>query len=141
MKKTIFDDIDNLEKEAVLFGLKWETKAQIMEQIRNECLEIEEHLESKDNRTALQDEIGDLLHAAFSLCTYCNFDTELTLRKSLDKFEHRLNAMKAIAKEQGLENLQGKSFDELMRYWKLAKQRTLIPETASVSGTKKTLQP
>lgn len=140
MKKTIFDDIDNLEKEAVLFGLQWETKAQIMAQIRNECLEIEEHLESKDKRAALQDEIGDLLHAAFSLCTYCNFDTELTLRKSLNKFEHRLNAMKVIAKEQGLENLQGKSFDELMRYWDLAKQRTLIQETAGVRGTKKALQ-
>lgn len=140
MKKTIFDDIDNLEKEAVLFGLQWETKAQIMAQIRNECLEIEEHLEAKDKRAALQDEIGDLMHAVFSLCTYCNFDTELTLRKSLNKFEHRLNAMKDIAKERGLENLQGKSFDELMRYWDLAKQRTMIAENAGVHGTKKALQ-
>ncbi|RUR14194.1 MazG nucleotide pyrophosphohydrolase domain-containing protein [Legionella sp. km772] len=140
MKKTIFDDVDNLEKEAVLFGLQWETKAQIMAQIRNECLEIEEHLEAKDKRDALQDEIGDLMHAVFSLCTYCNFDTELTLRKSLNKFEYRLNAMKVIAKEQGLDNLQGKSFDELMHYWDLAKQRTMIPENAGVHGTKKALQ-
>lgn len=140
MKKTIFDDIEHLEKEAVLFGLQWETKAQIMTQIRSECLEIEEHLEAKDKRAALKDEIGDLLHAVFSLCTYCNFDTELTLRKSLDKFEHRLNAMKTIAKEQGLENLQDKAFDELMRYWELAKQRTLIPENVGVRGTKKALR-
>ncbi|HAU1304123.1 TPA: nucleotide pyrophosphohydrolase [Legionella pneumophila] len=140
MKKNIFDDIDNLEKEAVLFGLQWENKAQIMAQIRNECLEIEEHLDSNENRSALQDEIGDLLHAVFSLCTYCNFDTELTLRKSLDKFEHRLNAMKAITKEQGLKNLQGKSFDELMHYWDLAKQRTKIPENAGVRGTEKALK-
>ncbi|CZP95881.1 nucleoside triphosphate pyrophosphohydrolase [Legionella pneumophila] len=140
MKKTIFDDVDNLEKEAVLFGLQWETKAQIMAQIRNECLEIEEHLEAKDKRDALQDEIGDLMHAVFSLCTYCNFDTELTLRKSLNKFEYRLNAMKVIAKEQGLDNLQGKSFDELMHYWDLAKQRTMIPENAGVHGTKNALQ-
>lgn len=127
MKKTIFGDIEHLEKEAVLLGLQWETTAQIMAQIRSECLEIEEHLEKNDKRDALQDEIGDLLHAAFSLCTYCNFDTELTLQKSLDKFEHRLNAMKAIAKEQGLKNLQHKSFDELMSYWEMAKKRTLIP--------------
>lgn len=139
MKKTIFDDVDNLEKEAVLFGLQWETKAQIMAQIRNECLEIEEHLEAKDKRAALQDEIGDLMHAVFSLCTYCNFDTELTLRKSLNKFEHRLNAMRVIAKEQGLDNLQGKSFDELMHYWELAKKMTLIPENTGVRGTKKAL--
>lgn len=126
MQKTIFNDIDHLEKEAVLLGLQWETPAQIMAQIRSECLEIEEHLEQKNKEEALQDEIGDLLHAVFSLCTYCNFDTELTLRKSLDKFENRLTAMKTIIREQGLENLQGKSFDELMRYWALAKQRTQV---------------
>lgn len=135
MKKTIFDELEHLEKEAVFFGLQWETKAQIMTQIRNECLEIEEHLEANDKSDALQDEIGDLMHAVFSLCIYCDFDPELTLRKSLNKFEHRLNSMKAIAKEEGLVNLQGKSFDELMRYWELAKQRILIPEPTGLHGT------
>ncbi|WP_454785077.1 MazG nucleotide pyrophosphohydrolase domain-containing protein [Legionella sp. WA2024007413] len=139
MNKSIFDDLEHLEKEAALFGLQWETKAQIMAQIRSECLEIEEHLEAKDKRAALQDEIGDLLHAVFSLCTYCKFDTELTLRNSLNKFEQRLNAMKDIAKERGLENLQGKSVMELMHYWDLAKQRTTIPETAGIRGTPKAL--
>lgn len=137
MKKTIFSDIEHLEKEAIFFGLQWETTAQIMAQIRSECLEIEEHLEKDDNRAALQDEIGDLLHAVLSLCTYCNFDTELTLRKSLTKFENRLNAMKSIAKEQGLENLQNKSFDELMSYWDLAKQKTLISEITDVHVSSK----
>lgn len=137
MNKTIFDDIKHLEKEAILLGLQWETKGQIMAQIRSECLEIEAHLEAEDQRAFLQDEIGDLLHAVFSLCTYCNFDTELTLRKSLDKFEHRLNAIKTIAKEQGWENLQGKSFDELMSYWELAKQRTQRSENTAIRGTQK----
>ncbi len=136
---TIFDDIEHLEHEAVEFGLQWETTDQIMAQIRNECLEIEEHLHSSEQRDALQDEIGDLLHAAFSLCVYSNFDPETTLRKSLDKFEHRLNAMKDIAKEQGLSDLRGKSFDELMQYWDQAKARTKLPHHGKVSGTKKAL--
>lgn len=140
MQKTIFNDIEHLEKEAILFGLQWETTAQIMAQIRSECLEIEEHLDKEDKKEALQNEIGDLLHAVFSLCTYCNFDTELTLRKSLNKFEHRLTAMKTIAKEQGLKNLQGHSFDELMRFWELAKERTLNQAKTDICGTKKALQ-
>ena len=122
---TIFYDIEHLEHEAAEFGLQWETTDQIMAQIRNECVEIEEHLNSSEQRDALQDEIGDLLHAAFSLCVFSNFDPEITLRKSMDKFEHRLNAMKDIAKEQGLNDLKGKSFDELMQYWDLAKVRRL----------------
>ena len=124
---SVFDDIERLEKQAVSLGFQWETAAQIMTQIRSECLEIEEHLEVTDKQAALQEEIGDLLHAVFSLCTYCHFDTELTLQKSLNKFEHRLSAVKAIAKERGLDNLHGQSFDKLMHYWELAKQRTLPP--------------
>lgn len=135
----IFEEIEQLEQEAAAFGLQWETKDQIMTQIRNECLEIEEHLHSPEQREALQDEIGDLLHAAFSLCVFSNFSPELTLRKSLDKFEHRLNAMKDIAKEQGLVDLRGKSFDELMQYWEQAKIRTKLPQRGMVRGTKKAL--
>lgn len=123
---TILEEVEHLEKDAVAFGLQWETKEQIMTQIRNECLEIEEHLHFPEQRVALQDEIGDLLHAAISLCVFCNFSPELTLQKSLDKFEKRLNAMKDIAKEQGLTHVKGKSFDELMHYWAQAKARTKI---------------
>jgi ATP diphosphatase len=124
---TIFEEIEQLEQEAAVFGLQWETSDQIMTQIRNECLEIEEHLHFPEQREALQDEIGDLLHAAFSLCVFNNFSPEITLRKSLDKFEHRLNAMKELAKEKGLPHLRGKSFDELMQYWEQAKARTKLP--------------
>lgn len=135
----IFEEIERLEQDAAVFGLQWETKDQIMAQIRNECLEIEEHLHSLVQREALQEEIGDLLHAVFSLCVFCNFSPEFTLRKSMEKFEHRLNAMKDIAKEQGLPHLRGKSFDELMQYWEQAKARTQLPQQGKVSGTKKAL--
>lgn len=120
---TILKDLERLELEAVEFGLQWETKEQIMAQIRQECSEIEEHFHALGQKDALQDEIGDLLHAAFSLTVFCGLDPELTLRNSLNKFEHRLTAMKAIAKEEGLTHLKGKSFDELMQYWQLAKKR------------------
>ena len=122
----ILEKIEHLEKEAAAFGLQWETKEQIMTQILNECLEIEEHLHSPKQKEALQEEIGDLLHAAFSLCVFCNFSPELTLAKSLDKFEKRLNAMKEIVKEKGLTHLRDKSFAELMEYWEQAKARTQI---------------
>jgi uncharacterized protein YabN with tetrapyrrole methylase and pyrophosphatase domain len=118
---TILEKIKHLEQEAAAFGLQWETNDQIMAQIRSECLEIEEHLYEPEHRKELQDEIGDLLHAVFSLCVFCNFDPELTLGKSLDKFQHRLNTMKSIAREHGLTDLKGKSFDELMKYWEQAK--------------------
>lgn len=136
---SILEEIERLEQEAADFGLQWETKDQVLTQIRNECSEIEEHLHSSDQREELQDEIGDLLHAAFSLCVFCNFSPETTLRKSLVKFERRLSTMKDIAKEHGLTHLKGKSFDELMGYWEQAKVRTKLSQHDRVGGTKKAL--
>ena len=122
-KQNTFEKLESLEHEAADFGFKWENSHQIMDQIKSECDEIIEHLDSTDPKVKpmLQDEIGDLLHAAFSLCVFCEFDPEETLRKSIDKFETRLSNVRMIAKEQGEDTLNGKSFDELMNIWGKAK--------------------
>ncbi len=120
----LLDKVTALENEAAEFGFQWETTDQLMAQIQSECIEITEHLNSThDNRAALQEEIGDLLHAVFSLCVFCKLDPEETLMKTLEKFQRRLQAVKTIAQEQQLSNLRGKSFDELMVIWKRAKSR------------------
>ena len=120
------DKLVSLENEASDFGFLWETPAQIMEQIQSECAEINEHLEqglAAADKIALQEEIGDLLHAAFSLCVFCNFNPEETLDRTLTKFEKRLKAVKSIAQEQGLSELKGYPFAELMNIWRQAKGR------------------
>ena len=48
---------------------------------------------------------------------------ESTLEQTLDKFERRLHAVKDISQEQGLTNLNGFPFDELMTIWQKAKAR------------------
>jgi uncharacterized protein YabN with tetrapyrrole methylase and pyrophosphatase domain len=113
-----------LENEASEFGFRWENTNQIMAQIQSECVEINEHLEkgiAQANQSELQEEIGDLLHAVFSLCVFCNLSPRETLARTLDKFERRLKAVKDISKELGLTTLNGFSFDELMSIWQKAK--------------------
>ena len=121
----LLEKISALEGEASEFGFKWQSPQQIMEQIRSECDEIEEHLDQdagKMNQAALQEEIGDLLHAVFSLCVFCKLSPKETLEQSLTKFERRLGAVKLIAEKGALNNLEGLSFDELMRIWDKAKE-------------------
>jgi len=122
----LLDKVVQLEENASQFGFEWETTDQIMAQIKSECDEINEHLtqgvEDAD-RKALQEEIGDLLHAVFSLCVFCKFNPRDTLEQTLAKFERRLNAVKAIAQERGLTNLHGYPFEELMDVWQKAKIR------------------
>jgi uncharacterized protein YabN with tetrapyrrole methylase and pyrophosphatase domain len=121
----LLEKVGRLEKEADDFGFRWERPDQIMAQIESECLEIREHLQSQEmNTSALQEEIGDLLHAVFSLCVFCQFSPEETLKNTLEKFEKRLNAVKHLAKEQGLTSLEGFPFDELMVLWDQAKELT-----------------
>jgi uncharacterized protein YabN with tetrapyrrole methylase and pyrophosphatase domain len=117
--------VQQLEENAAAFGFRWETTEQIMEQIQSECSEIHEHLAMASdsvNRAEFQEEIGDLLHAVFSLCVFCNFSPSETLKKTLLKFEKRLNAVKKLTLEQGLTTLDGLTFEELMRIWEDAKE-------------------
>ena len=123
---TLLKKVSELEHTADAFGFRWETTTQIMEQIYSECAEINEHLVqglAHANQCELQHEIGDLLHAVFSLCVFCQFEPEDTLAKTLTKFENRLNAVKQISQEQGLNTLEGKPFKELMSIWNMAKLR------------------
>lgn len=120
----LLEKITELEQAADQFGFRWETTDQIMKQIQSECVEIDEHLQQRGGPTnplELQEEIGDLLHAVFSLCVFCQLDPKNTLEKTLLKFERRLNAVKQLTQNSGLANLDGRSFDELMQIWQQAK--------------------
>lgn len=121
----LIDKLLTLENDASDFGCQWENTAQIMEQIQSECAEVNEHLTDLTNINTkdLQEEIGDLLHAVFSLAIFCHFDAKETLELSLAKFERRLRSVKAIAQEKGLVNLKDHSFEELMVIWRQAKER------------------
>jgi len=123
----IWQRLVKLENDSEDFGLAWPNALEILNQIESECLEIREHLESGDDKSlALEEEIGDLMHAVMSLSWFCGFDSLSVLEKSCNKFELRLNTMKAIAQEKGLENVKHYSFEELMLLWKLGKERIKI---------------
>ncbi len=77
----LLDKVVALENEAHEFGFRWENPDQIMAQIESECVEIRQHLDQTQgqmDQAALQEEIGDLLHAAFSLCVFCKLSPQDT---------------------------------------------------------------
>lgn len=127
MSTELFNKACSLEFEARKLGFCWSNARQIIEQIKSELIEVEELIEAPLNaarQNLLQEEIGDLLHAVLSLNTFCQFSSENTLQRTLEKFEKRLNKVKEIANDQGLNNLQGLSDEHLMLFWEMAKEKT-----------------
>lgn len=118
-----FIKLIELEIQAKEYGFSWPDTKSIIKQINSEIIEIEELLQdSNHSKDHLQEEIGDLMHAVFSLCIYCNFNPETTLNQAASKFEKRYNKVKELALQDGLKDLRNKSIEESMRYWQRAKK-------------------
>ncbi len=115
------DKLILLEKKAKDFGFDWPHTHMILDQIISECAEIKESIDHNEGQNRLQEEIGDLLHAAVSLVVFNGFDVSDTLGRVNVKFESRINHMIALAKEQGLMSFHGQSFDWMLDLWAKAK--------------------
>jgi uncharacterized protein YabN with tetrapyrrole methylase and pyrophosphatase domain len=114
-------DLTNLENDAREFGFEWPDEAAIIEQAMDECREIKEAIENQEIRERIQEEIGDLLHSAVSLCMFTGFDVDETLRKINIKFGNRMQAMKTLTHEKGLSDLKGQSIEFMLELWRRAK--------------------
>ena len=111
-----------IEKQAKDYGFYWCDFASVLEQVRSECDEVEELLnDANSSKERLKEELGDLLHAVFSLCVYCNQNPQQTLEQALKKFEKRFALTKAFAEKDGHLDLHGKTSEEMMKYWHKAK--------------------
>lgn len=116
--------LDNLiasENNAREFGFEWPTQAMIIEWIVSEGNEVLDAIKHNESPARIQEEIGDLLHAAVSLCMFSGFDVEDTMDKTTRKFDLRMQHLKAISKERGLDTLRGQSVEFMLELWREAK--------------------
>ncbi len=121
----VFKRVSLAEQAAADFGFMWSYASQLFDQIQSECDEIKANLAEGGGREHLQEEIGDLIHAAFSLCLYVGLDVEETSVKSITKFERRFEILKQLVCEAGLSSLQGQPRERLIDFWNQAKQKDL----------------
>lgn len=111
-----------LEQDARKFGFDWPDHFMILEQIIDECREVRQELDQGFNREKLQEEIGDLLHSVISLCVFSGFDAETTISKTNAKFSKRMQLLKELTKQKGLEDLKGKTIDFMLNLWREVKK-------------------
>ncbi len=121
----LLKEVEKQEIVAKEFGFYWENFSQLIEQVQNECTEIQEAWDKKDT-DHLQEEVGDLIQAAICLAVFCKLDPRETLLKSIEKFQRRYDVVVQLARSEGHENLHKQSFEILMDYWKRAKIKTKL---------------
>ncbi len=115
------DTLLALETESAAFGLSYPNVEMVLDQIKDECLEIQETIHQEEGKVRLQEEVGDLLHAALSLCLFLELDMEETITKANTKFASRLQKVKALAQSLGLSSLHEQSPEALTAIWNQAK--------------------
>jgi uncharacterized protein YabN with tetrapyrrole methylase and pyrophosphatase domain len=110
------------EKKARIFGFDWPNYEMIFEQMIDEIREVREDIDSNAPPHKLQEEIGDVLHVAISLCVYAGFDVEETLGLVNNKFSKRMAKVEELTKQRGLAHLKGQSIEFMLELWREAKK-------------------
>ncbi len=109
------------EQDAIEFGFQWPDINMALDQVFSEVTEVKNAIHEHESSTRIQEEVGDLLHAAISVCVFLGYDVNETLDISNKKFSRRMSGLKHIAKERGLNDFQGQSVEFMMSLWREVK--------------------
>ena len=88
-------------KKAAKLGFDWKNTGQVLAKIEEELAELQQAAQSKD-RTAVEEELGDLLFAVGQLSRKLGLEPEETLRAANNKFIRRFHRMERLSKDRGL---------------------------------------
>jgi uncharacterized protein YabN with tetrapyrrole methylase and pyrophosphatase domain len=126
MLKTLDDPLSeliDLEVDTRDFGFNWPNIQMIIDQAISECDEIKDAILNNEPSCRIQEEIGDLLHTAISMCIFAGYDPKQTLVKVIEKFGGRMEVVKKLTKEHDLLNLKDQPIEFLLELWREAKKQ------------------
>lgn len=110
---------DKLTRRAAKVGFDWSRTQDVIAKIREELAEVEEAVAAGE-KTAVADEIGDLLFSVANLARHCDVDAEAALRGTNAKFTRRFAAIEDALAAKG-RTLSEASLEEMERHWAAAK--------------------
>jgi len=89
-----------LQKKAARVGFDWPDAAPVFAKIREEATELE-HAVASGERSAVEDEIGDLLFCVVNLARKLGVESEAALAAANEKFTRRFHAVEARLAAEG----------------------------------------
>lgn len=108
-----------LQKRAARVGFDWSGAQPVLDKCDEELLELRNAISCGD-KSAIEDELGDLLFAVTNLARQLGLDPGSAMRRGNAKFERRFRAMEALA--GGHEQLAEWPLDDMEALWQQVKQ-------------------
>lgn len=109
-----------LQEKAKQVGFEWENKDQVWEKVKEEEKELQEAIESKDQKK-IEEEFGDLVFSLVNFARFLNIDAENALEITNKKFINRFSQMEEQAMASG-KNLNEMSLEEMDSIWNQIKR-------------------
>jgi MazG family protein len=110
-----------LQERAAGVGFDWPDATGPLDKVKEETGEVERITEN-GQRTAIAEELGDLLFAVVNLARKLGVEPGQALEKANDKFTRRFGAVERLAEERGIALGRAK-LEELDRLWDEVKAR------------------
>jgi ATP diphosphatase len=108
-----------LQKRAASVGFDWPEIDGVYNKIEEEIAELKEAT-SISSKSAIEEELGDLLFSVINLSRHLKIEPETALRRANNKFEQRFKKLESIAREQSVP-IDEQSIDTLNDWWQQVK--------------------
>ena len=109
-------------KRVAAVGFDWQHAQHIVAKIEEEVAELRDAVErSPQDRTHIEEEMGDLLFALANLSRKLGIEPEAALRRANDKFTKRFNELERRFAERG-QRLDQSTLEEMEAEWRRVKK-------------------
>lgn len=115
---------NRIQEKARNVGFDWEEPSQVWEKVNEEIAEVKAEIE-KNDKTALEEEFGDLIFAVVNAARLYGVNPENALEKTNKKFIARFNYLEQTCKDRGLD-LKTMSLAEMDEIWNEAKSKLSV---------------
>jgi ATP diphosphatase len=105
-----------LQKRAATTGFDWDNRVDVLNKVKEEVVELETEIHG-DNKTAMEEELGDLMFSCVNLARHLGIDPERAMRSANNKFQRRFQAMENLASKNKPSALTEMSVDEMELLW------------------------
>jgi MazG family protein len=110
-----------LQEKAKQVGFEWDTREQVWEKVNEEMGELQEAV-GQNNRTEMENELGDLMFSLVNYARFLDVDPETALERTNKKFIARFTKMEQQAISEG-KPLAEMSLAEMDAIWNSIKKQ------------------